>query len=179
MREAGGDPLASRIRIPVGRPELSVGLGSVGPRPRGGGVVDYAEVPDEVVGRLREVCLALPEAYEEQAWVGTRWRVRGRTFAHVLAVDGESPLAYARAARTAGMPGPVTMVTFRAPPEEVDALSRAGPPYFHAQWGRDVVGMVLDGEVDWTEVAELMTESYCVLAPKKLIRLVRRPARLN
>jgi hypothetical protein len=29
--------------------------------------------------------------------------------------------------------------------------------------------------VDWTEVAELLTESYCVQAPQKLVRQVRRP----
>jgi hypothetical protein len=35
--------------------------------------------------------------------------------------------------------------------------------------------MVLDDHTDWEEVAELMTESYCVLAPKKLVALVDRP----
>ena len=33
------------------------------------------------------LCLALPEAYEEEAWVGTRWRIRTKTFAHVLMID--------------------------------------------------------------------------------------------
>ena len=32
---------------------------------------------------------------------------------------------------------------------------------------------------DWAEVAELLTESYCVLAPKKLVALVDRPGRLE
>ena len=41
--------------------------------------------------------------------------------------------------------------------------------------GRDAVGMVLDADTDWDEVGELMIESYCVLAPKKLIALVDRP----
>jgi hypothetical protein len=35
--------------------------------------------------------------------------------------------------------------------------------------------MLLDATTDWTEVAELLTESYCVLAPKKLQALVDRP----
>jgi hypothetical protein len=34
---------------------------------------------------------------------------------------------------------------------------------------------VLDDDVDWDEVAELLTESYCLLAPKKLVALVDRP----
>jgi hypothetical protein len=30
-------------------------------------------------------------------------------------------------------------------------------------------------DVDWHEVAELVTESYCILAPNKLAALVERP----
>jgi hypothetical protein len=33
---------------------------------------------------------------------------------------------------------------------------------------------VLDADVDWDDVAELVTESYCALAPKKLVELVER-----
>jgi hypothetical protein len=55
------------------------------------------------------------------------------------------------------------------------ALSNAGPPFFRPAWGSDVVGMVLGAGVEWEEVAELLTESYCVLAPKKLAGLVERP----
>lgn len=32
-----------------------------------------------------------------------------------------------------------------------------------AGWGRDVVGMVLGPDADWGEVAELLTESFCVI----------------
>jgi len=35
--------------------------------------------------------------------------------------------------------------------------------------------MVLDGRTDWDEVAELMTESYCTMAPRKLVERVDRP----
>ena len=35
--------------------------------------------------------------------------------------------------------------------------------------------MILDDHVDWSEIAELLTESYCVLAPQKLVALVDRP----
>jgi hypothetical protein len=41
-------------------------------------------------------------------------------------------------------------------------------------WFPDIVGMVLDVEVDWDEVAELVTESSCALAPKSLVELVER-----
>ncbi|SDT59946.1 MmcQ/YjbR family DNA-binding protein [Jiangella sp. DSM 45060] len=131
------------------------------------------DVPEEFVEALRDICMGLPDAYEEQAWVGTRWRVRGRTFAHVLTVVPDTDAAYAR---VVGADQEVTVLTFRAAEEELDALVAGGPPFFKARWGRDVVVLALVDDVDWTEVAELMTESYCLLAPKKLVALVRRPS---
>jgi hypothetical protein len=70
---------------------------------------------------------------------------------------------------------PVTVVTFRSVGQELRALRASGYPYFYAGWGRDVMAMALDGDTDWDEVRELLTESYCVLAPKKLQALVDRP----
>jgi hypothetical protein len=32
--------------------------------------------------------------------------------------------------------------------------------------------MVLDADTDWTEVAELVTDSFCQLAPKEVARMV-------
>jgi hypothetical protein len=136
-------------------------------------VPEHADVPPQIVAALRSVCLALPEAREEPAWVGTRWRVRMQTFAHVLAVDVGWPPAYARAAET---DGPVIVLTFESSGPELAALSAAGHPFFKPRWRPTVVGMALDGGVDWSEVAELVTESYCVLAPKKLVELVDRPS---
>jgi hypothetical protein len=133
-----------------------------------------ADVPAEILDRLRPVCLGLPETYEEPAWVGIRWRVRKRTFAHVLTVEPDHHAVYARAAAA---DEPVCVLTFRSPPAEIAGLVTGGHPFFKAGWGADVVGMVLgDGDgVDWAEVAELLTESYCVLAPKKLASQVARP----
>jgi predicted DNA-binding protein (MmcQ/YjbR family) len=125
-----------------------------------------------VVAELRSVCLGLPEAYEEEAWVGTRWRIRTKTFAHVLVVDGGWPPAYARAV---GSDGPLVLLTFRSSGPELDALRRAPRPFFKPVWFDDIVGLVLDHDVDWEQVAELVTESYCSLAPKGLAALVNRP----
>ncbi|MGH9275364.1 MAG: MmcQ/YjbR family DNA-binding protein [Acidimicrobiales bacterium] len=130
------------------------------------------EVPAEVLAELRSVCLGLPETYEEPAWVGTRWCVRKKTFAHVFAVDTGSPPSLAKVARAIG---PGTMLVFRSAGPELVALRNAGPPFFYAGWGRDVIAMVLNQLTDWTEVSELLTESYCVMAPKKLQSQVDRP----
>jgi hypothetical protein len=42
------------------------------------------EPSGNVVARVAATALALPDAYEEDAWTGVRWRVRNKTFAHVL-----------------------------------------------------------------------------------------------
>jgi hypothetical protein len=131
-----------------------------------------ADVPPGIVAELRSVCLRLPEVHEEDAWVGTRWRIRTKTFAHVLTIDAGWPPHYARAA---GSDGPITVLTFRAPLLDVDAYRETGHPYFLPGWWDNIVGMVLEPDVDWAEVGELLTESYCVLAPKKLVDLVDRP----
>jgi hypothetical protein len=139
---------------------------------------EHAEVPPEIVARLRPVCLALPEAYEEPAWVGTRWCVRKRTFAHVVAVADGWPPAYARAVGSVsaeGAEGPINVLTFRSSGIELDALGNVGYPFFRPPWAPNVVGLVLDAGVGWDEVAELVTESYCVLAPRNLVELVDRP----
>lgn len=115
--------------------------------------------------RVRTACLTLPETYEEPAWVGTRWRVRTRTFAHLLVVEDGWPKAYSRAA---GTNGPATVLTFRSAGAELAALRCAGQPFFPTPWRDDEVGLVLDGSVDWAEVSELLAESYRVLAPAYL-----------
>jgi predicted DNA-binding protein (MmcQ/YjbR family) len=127
----------------------------------------------EVLTQLRAICAQLPEAREEAAWVGTRWRIRTKTFAHVLTVEDGWPPAYARAA---GVDGPVTLLMFRSSGEELDALRHAGTPFFAPVWRADEVGMVLAVDIDWEEVGELVTDSYCVLAPAALRRQVERPA---
>jgi hypothetical protein len=136
-------------------------------------VTDSGDAPPKIVAALRAICLGLPAAYEEPAWVGTRWRVRKQTFAHVLSIDSGWPPAYARAA---GTEGPISVLTFRSSGPELAALTATGHPFFKPSWLADIVGMVLDAGVDWDEVAELVTESYCVLAPTKLVALVERPA---
>lgn len=125
-----------------------------------------AEVPLDVLTSVRAVCLSLPEAYEEPAWTGVRWRVRTHTFAHVYLTDwtrSASP-----SARAIATPGLTTTLTFRSHGEEFEALTSAGAPFFRLSWGTNVLGMRLDADTDWSEVAELLTESYRVQAPKRL-----------
>ena len=128
------------------------------------------DVDPGYVERLGAICMALPEVVEEDAWVGVRWSIRTKNFAHLVAIADGRPAAYAEAA---GTTGPATVLTFRSAGDELVALSAVGPPFFKPVWFRDIVGLVLPadpGAVDWDEVTELVTESYRLLAPKRLTR---------
>jgi YjbR len=126
-------------------------------------------IPPKILAKLRRICLALPEAYEEQAWVGTRWMIRKRNFAHVVKIEGGWPPAYARAAAS---DGPLVVVTFRASAMLRDTLRDAAPHFFvpawGTRWGTKVVGIKLGADADWGEIKTLLVESYGVLAPQKL-----------
>ena len=116
-------------------------------------------VPEQMVLRIGAVIAGLPRTVEESAWVGTRWRVGQATIAHVFGGEDQQ-----------------FRITFRAEPEEVMAFEHPGAPYFKSEWGGNVVGMLLDDDTDWQELAELLTDSYCLQAPQHLAAQVDRPA---
>ncbi|CAN7215906.1 MmcQ/YjbR family DNA-binding protein [Knoellia sp. LjRoot47] len=121
--------------------------------------VERPPVPAEWVDRLSAIVAAFPEVREHDAWIGMAWKVRSATIAHVF--GGEDQLF---------------RITFRADPDEVMAFQHMGEPYFKAGWGSNVVGLILDDDIDWDEVAELLTDSYCIQAPPALADQVPRPA---
>ena len=116
------------------------------------------EVPPAWVRRLDKIITRFPEATQERAWVGVSWRVRRATIAHVF--GGEDQLF---------------RITFRAEAGEALAFEHFGPGYFRASWGDNVVGLVLDRSTNWGELAELLTDSYCLQAPPTLADRVPRP----
>jgi hypothetical protein len=122
-------------------------------------MAERPDVPAEWVRRVGELLTRFPECVEQDAWVGVSWRVGRETVAHLF--GGEDQLF---------------RITFRAEPDEVMAFEHLGPPYFRASWGRNVVGLLLDEDTDWDELAELLTDSYCLQAPARLASQVPRPA---
>lgn len=123
----------------------------------------------EVVQAVRATALALPEAIEEEAWTGVRWRVRAKTFAHVMVAQE----GYESSFRDlTGIVEPTTVLTFRAAGDELLALVHLGLPFYKPPWSPTIVGVVVDDATDWAEVAELVTESYRLCAPRKLARLL-------
>ena len=117
-----------------------------------------AEVPDVWIRRVRACVARLPQTAEQKAWTGTRWAVGGATFAHLFGGEDQR-----------------LRITFRADMAEVPAFEHLGHPYFRSGWAGNAVGMVLDESTDLDELAELLTDSYCVQAPAALAEQVPRP----
>lgn len=116
------------------------------------------DLPAAWVERVNAALAGCPECRSEPAWTGVRWRVRGATVAHLF--GGEDQLF---------------RITLRAELDEVMAFEQQGHPYFRTGWGTNVVGLVVDDDTSWDEVAELVVESYCVQAPPRLVAQVDRP----
>ncbi|HEU4526248.1 MAG TPA: MmcQ/YjbR family DNA-binding protein [Gemmatimonadales bacterium] len=112
---------------------------------------------------MRKVCLALPEAHEVEAWGEPTFRVRNKLFAMYAAPHnhhgGGRPAVWCKAA-----PGNQALMV-RAEPERYFVPPYVGP----SGW----VGVWLDRNPDWSEVKELMTDSYRLVAPKKLAALLK------
>ena len=67
---------------------------------------------------------------------------------------------------------PVPLLVLRADPAEREALLSIGHPFFASRAGRDRIVVVLSDDADWEEIRELVTQSYRILAPKKLTALL-------
>lgn len=118
----------------------------------------HDEIPAAVVDAVRGVCLALPESAERETWGHPTFRVREKIFA-TLGLDEES--------------GRATMA-MKAPPGEQELLLATGDPFFYPKYvgANGWIGLSVDAETDWEEVAELVEDSYRMTAPKKLIALL-------
>jgi hypothetical protein len=110
--------------------------------------------PRAALDRLRKACLRLPEAVEAGGVGNPSFKVRGRIFAMQHGHEGR-PSCWVKAQR-----GVQAMLVGH------DAERFFVPPYVgHHGW----VGVRLDGEVDWDELADLIEESYRITAPKRLV----------
>lgn len=121
--------------------------------------------PPEPLRKLRAICLGLPEVQEQPAWAGIRWCIANKNFAHALTIEDGWPPAYAAAACVAG---PAGVLTFRFDRRRTGAQRFERRPFFKPVWFDNIAGLLLDDETDWDEVEALVTESYAVLAPKRL-----------
>lgn len=104
------------------------------------------------------MCLALPEAEERETWGHPTFRVRDKMFATIGAGEADD-----------GRPR-VTM-SMKAAPGEQEILLAVGHPFFYPRYvgSKGWIGVEIDGDTDWTEIAELVEESFRVIAPNTLV----------
>ena len=124
------------------------------------------EVPEDIVERVPTLCLALPEVTVRVDGSLTRARstaqsfdIRRRSFCLLVATEDSTGK-------------PVSQLVLRADPDEREALLSTGHPFFTSRAGRDRIRVLLTDDTDWEEIRELVTQSYRILAPKKLTALL-------
>ena len=113
---------------------------------------------------MRELCLALPEAHEVEAWGEPTFRVRNKIFA-----------MYASAATHHG--GGRTSVWCKAKPVTQDMMIRAEPNRYYSPpyvGPKGWVGVWLDRSPDWATLEGLVQDAYRMTAPKRLVALLDR-----
>jgi predicted DNA-binding protein (MmcQ/YjbR family) len=107
----------------------------------------------DLLAHLREICLAFPDAAERETWGQATFRVREKIFA--MAGDHDQGWAVSCKAR----PGLQAVLIGSAPARFY------APPYVGPKgW----IGIVLNDDTDWDELADLVEESYRMTAPKRL-----------
>jgi hypothetical protein len=115
-------------------------------------------MPPRPLTRLRKVCLALPDAHEVEAWGEPTFRVRNKMFA-----------MYAAAGNHHGDGRPAVWIKATAANQALmvsDAPDRFfKPPYVGPSgW----IGVWLDGDPNWDEIAMLLRDGFVLAAPARL-----------
>ena len=102
--------------------------------------------------RLRQICLALPDATEVIMRRGPSYRIADKIFA-LARPHGDEMALWCK------VPAGSQQVLIGA-----DARRFFVPPYFGPKgW----IGVVLDRSVDWKELSALVQRSYRLVAPKR------------
>ena len=113
------------------------------------------------VGRLRVICLALPEVTERLSHGEPTWFVRNRTT--FVTLDDHHHGADHLAFWCAAAPG----VQEELVDQEPHRFFR--PPYVG---GRGWLGVRIDRDPDWDEIARICADAYRQVAPKRLVALL-------
>jgi hypothetical protein len=117
-----------------------------------------AMVTGDVSGRVRKICMALPEVTERQSHGSPAFFV-GKQFV-MLWPDGhhDHDFPHLWCAAPEGVQEQVV---------EMDPQRFFRPPYVGS---RGWLGVRLDGRVDWVVVASLCEDAYRTVAPTRLLR---------
>jgi hypothetical protein len=110
------------------------------------------------LGRLRQLCLALPETSERPSHGAPSFFVREKKCFVMLLDNHHDDGRFA--------------IWCAAPPGNQELLVQADPDRFfrppyvgHRGW----LGVMLHGKVDWDEVAGIVEDAFATVAPKQLL----------
>lgn len=109
--------------------------------------------------RVRAACLAFPEVTERLSHGAPTWFVRNRAAFATLREHGHHQYDFPH-------------LVCAAPAGAQEALVASAPQrYFRPPYvgGRGWVGVRLDGDPDWDEIAELCEDAYRTVAPPRLV----------
>ena len=117
------------------------------------------------IDRLRQICLALPEATDKIAWSEPTFRIKNKLFAMFSSASNHHGQGR-HAVWCKAAPGNQEFMV-RDAPDRFFVPPYVGP----SGW----IGVYLDGDVDWMELDELLRDSYRLVAPKKLVKQLDAP----
>jgi predicted DNA-binding protein (MmcQ/YjbR family) len=109
---------------------------------------------NDVLDRLREICMALPEATERLSHGEPAWFVKKLFVMFADRHHGD------RVAFWCAAPPGMQQALVATEPEKFVVPPYVGP--------KGWLGVYLDVPVDWEEIADIVREAYCVVAPAKL-----------
>lgn len=116
----------------------------------------------DLAGRMRVICLALPEVTERLSHGAPTWFVRDKNAFVTLWAHGHHANDFAH-------------LWCAASPGAQQELIAADPGRFFLPpyvGGRGWVGVRLDRDVDWAEITELCQDAYRATAPVRLAALL-------
>jgi hypothetical protein len=112
---------------------------------------------DDLAGRIRAICQAFPAVTERPSHGAPTWFIRDKKAFVTLWAQGHHDHGFPH-------------LWCAAPPGAQQELAAADPgrffrpPYVgHRGW----VGVRLDGDVDWAEIAELCQDAYLAVVPAR------------
>jgi hypothetical protein len=112
----------------------------------------------DALDKLRQLCLGLPQVTERLSHGEPTWFIQGKkSFVMFSTYHHGGPLGFWCA----------------APPGAQEALVASNPRRFFRPpyvGYRGWLGVSLEGDVDWDEVADIIEEAYQVIAPKSLLK---------
>ena len=122
----------------------------------------HIEIDDAIMAPLRAICLPHPEAVEAEAFGTPTFQVRSKNFAMVHKPD-------ARVSVWCKAPPGAQEAYIASEPERYYKPPYLGPKGWIAAW------ISPECDPDWDAIAEIVDESYRLIAPKRLVGLLDQP----